>query len=278
LSSYRFCRTDDMPLLVDAYRRAFAPHFTPAPELDVPRLKVWIRELDLWCSSCAVAQEGTDPIGVVLGAKRPKQTLVIAVGVHPDHVRRGHGRHLLTSLSSKLAILGPPELVAEVPADDARANAFFAACGYQPGARLRDFTLQAPPETGVAAEAVVPITLPELVANDAVEPSAPRPWARAHEALLRRAEAFSGLALASPDRIEAWLLWREERGVRELMALGGRERDLLGLLVRHFAAQAQTPIAFAKVHEDELPWPWLETWGFQPGREYRRYTTTAQAA
>ena len=29
--------------------------------------------------------------------------------------RQGHGRHLLTSLSSKLAILGPPRMVAEVP-------------------------------------------------------------------------------------------------------------------------------------------------------------------
>lgn len=267
-----------MPLLVDAYRRAYAPHFTPPPALDVPGFKAWIRELDLWCSSCAVAQEGTDPIGVVLGAKRPTQTLVIAVGVHPDHLRRGHGRHLLTSLSSKLAILGPPELVAELPADDARANAFFAACGYQPGPRFRDFTLEAAPGPAGAATAVVPITLPELVANEAVEPAPPRPWARAHEALLRRAETFSGLALASPDRIEAWLLWRDRERQREVMALGGRRQDLLGLLVRYFAAVAPTRIVFEKVHQDEVPWAWLESWGFQPGREYVRYTAAAQAA
>ena len=266
-----------MPLLVDAYRRAYAPHFDPPPALDVPGLKAWIRELDLWCSSCAVAQEGTEPIGVVLGAKRPTQTLVIAVGVHPEHVRRGHGRHLLTSLSSKLAILGPPELVAEVPADDARANAFFAACGYEAGARFRDFTLEVVPSPAQQSAAVVPVTLGELVANEAVPPSPPRPWARAHEALLRRADGLSGLALASPDRIEAWLLWRENKGVRELMGLAGRP-ELLPLLVRHFAALTPTRVVFQKVHEDEIPWAWLEAWGFQGGREYRRYTAAAQAA
>jgi ribosomal protein S18 acetylase RimI-like enzyme len=277
LSSYRFCRTDDMPLLVDAYRRAFAPHFSPPPALDVPGLKAWIRELDLWCSSCAVAQEGSEPIGVVLGAKRPRQTLVIAVGVHPEHLRRGHGRHLLTSLSSKLAILGPPELVAEVPADDARANAFFAACGYEAGARFRDFTLEAASSPAGPAGAVMPVTLDQLVANEAVPAEPPRPWARAHEALLRRQDAFSGLALASPDRIEAWLLWREDRGVREVMALGGGQ-EMLGLLVRHFLSQAPSPVHFQRVHQDEVPWTWLEAWGFRGGREYRRYTAAAQAA
>jgi ribosomal protein S18 acetylase RimI-like enzyme len=286
LSSYRFCRTDDMPLLVDAYQRAFAPHFAPPPELDLPAFKAWIRELDLWCSSCMVALDGSTPIAVVLGAKRPKQTLVLAVGVHPEYTRRGHGRHMLTSLSSKLAILGPPEIVAEVPAEDARANAFFAACEYAAGPRFRDFALEVAAGPVLSAAAVVPITLDELVANDAVATSPPRPWARAHESLLRRQDGLQGLALASPDRIEAWILWREGPAAREVMAMGaadapgasGRGQDLLGLLVRHFASLAPTRVLFQRVHEDEVPWAWLEAWGFQGGREHRRYTTTARAA
>ena len=266
-----------MPLLVDAYRRAFSPHFAPAPELDVPGLKAWIRDLDLWCSSCAVALDGSEPIGVVLGAKRPRQTLVLAVGVHPDFLRHGHGRHMLTSLSSKLAILGPPEIVAEVPSDDARAQAFFTACEYEAGPRFRDFALEVAPGPVMAAPAVAPVTLADLVANDAVETTSPRPWARDHEALLRRQDGLSGLALASPDRIAAWLLWRERDGLRELMALGGAH-DELALLVRHFASRAPTPVRFQKVHEDEVPWAWLEAWGFRGGREHRRYTAVAKAA
>ncbi len=271
-----------MPLLVDAYNRAFAPHFDPPPVLSVPGLKTWIRDLDLWCSSCAVAQDGPLPTGVVLGAKRPRQTLVLAVGVHPAHTRRGHGRHMLASLSSKLAILGPPEIVAEVPAEDARANAFFAACGYTPGPRFRDFVLEGATLAPLTAPSVASVTLADLVANDAVDPDAPRPWARAHEALLKRTDGLLGLALASPDRIEAWVLWREKPEDREIMAVGAaasaQRQEMLGLLLRHFASRAPSRVVFERVREDEVPWAWLESWGFVAGREHRRYTASAEAA
>ena len=35
-----------------------------------------IRDLQVWCSSCMVAFAGSDPIGVLIGAKRPSGTLV----------------------------------------------------------------------------------------------------------------------------------------------------------------------------------------------------------
>jgi len=72
-----------------------------------------IRDLQVWCSSCMVAFSGPDPIGVLIGGKRSSGTLVHTIAVHPDHRRQGHGRHLLDSLASKLAILGPPRMIAE---------------------------------------------------------------------------------------------------------------------------------------------------------------------
>ena len=54
-----------------------------------------IRDLQVWCSSCMVAFSGSDPIGVLIGAKRPSGTLIHRIAVHPDHQRQGHGRHLL---------------------------------------------------------------------------------------------------------------------------------------------------------------------------------------
>ena len=61
-----------------------------------------IRDLQVWCSSCMVALSGSDPIGVLIGAKRPSGTLVHKIAVHPDHRRQGHGRHLLASLGAKV--------------------------------------------------------------------------------------------------------------------------------------------------------------------------------
>ena len=89
-----------------------------------------------------VAVSGSDPIGVLIGAKRPSGTLVHTIAVHPDHRRQGHGRHLLASLGSKLAILGPPRIIAEVPERLAPAAALFSACGYVQEAVLTDYVWQ----------------------------------------------------------------------------------------------------------------------------------------
>src|SRR5678816_3398758 len=88
-----------------------------------------------------VAFSGSDPIGVLIGAKRLSSTLVHKIAVHPDHRRQGHGRHLLTSLGSKLAILGPPRIVAEVPETLVPARELFAASGFVQEARLTDYVL-----------------------------------------------------------------------------------------------------------------------------------------
>src|SRR5262245_33073105 len=101
-----------------------------------------IRDLQVWCSSCMVAFAGADPIGVLIGAKRPSATLIQKIAVHPDHLRQGHGRHLLTSMSSKLAILGPPRIVAEVPDTNAAARGLFSGSGYVEEAVLTDYVLE----------------------------------------------------------------------------------------------------------------------------------------
>ena len=108
MSAYRFCRTDDIGLLVEALNRCWAPYYPDEPPATPAAFKRSIRDLQVWCSSCMVAFSGSDPIGVLIGAKRTSGTLIHRIAVHPDHVRQGHGGHLLESLASKLAILGPP--------------------------------------------------------------------------------------------------------------------------------------------------------------------------
>ena len=135
LSAYRFCRTDDIGLLVDALNRCWAPYYPDEPPVTPAAFKRSIRDLQVWCSSCMVAFSGSDPIGVLIGAKRPSGTLVHKIAVHPDHRRQGHGRHLLASLGSKLAILGPPRIVAEVPETLVPARELFGASGYVEEAR-----------------------------------------------------------------------------------------------------------------------------------------------
>ncbi len=142
MTAYRFCRTDDIALLVDALNRCWSPYFPDEPPMTPAAFKRSIRDLQVWCSSCMVAFSGSDPIGVLIGAKRPSGTLVHKIAVHPDHRRQGHGRHLLASLGSKLAILGPPRIVAEVPETLAPACELFSASGYVQEALLTDYVLE----------------------------------------------------------------------------------------------------------------------------------------
>ena len=210
MTAYRFCRTDDMGLLVEAHERCRGPEDAGEPALDRDGFKRLVRDLDLWCSSCMVASEGREPVGVLLGAKRAEATLVYALRVHPGHRRREHGRHLLTSLSQKLAILGPPRLVAEVPADREAARAAFAACGWTIGSRLTDWRRQVSLHSapGGAREALAPVSVADLEAAGLLG-AGPRCWQRDLPALAKQSERLSGLAFHSPDRIEAWALWDE---------------------------------------------------------------------
>src|SRR5436305_13953061 len=146
-----------MGLLVEAHERCRGPEDAGEPALDRDGFKRLVRDLDLGCSSCMVAFEGREPVGVLLGAKRAEATLVYALRVHPGHRRRGHGRHLLTSLSQKLAILGPPRLVAEVPAEREAACAIFSACGFQLEGRLIDWRRNAARPSTAASEAREPL-------------------------------------------------------------------------------------------------------------------------
>jgi hypothetical protein len=83
MSGYRFCRTDDIGLLVDALNRCWALHFRDEPPMAPAAFKRSIRDLQVWCSSCMVAFSGSDPVGVLIGAKRLSATLVYRIAVHP---------------------------------------------------------------------------------------------------------------------------------------------------------------------------------------------------
>jgi GNAT superfamily N-acetyltransferase len=224
MSAYRFCRTDDIGLLVDALNRCWGPYFPGEPATTPAAFKRSIRDLQVWCSSCMVAFSGPDPIGVLIGAKRPSGTLVHRIAVHPDHRRQGHGRHLLDSLGSKLAILGPPRIVAEVPEALTPARELFRASGYADEACLTDYEwvseepgARAPAGAGARPEGapatsqqlgyVIPATVDDLVANGLIgQDNPPTCWERSIETLTARKDDIAGLAIATDERIEAGIL------------------------------------------------------------------------
>jgi GNAT superfamily N-acetyltransferase len=283
LSAYRFCRTDDIALLVDAWNRCGLPHEPGAAPLTVASFKREIRELDLWCSSCMVAFDGGEPIAVLIGCKRPPHTLVLRVAVHPDHLRRGHGRHLLTSLSAKLAILGPPTLLAEVPAANLPARALFAACGWREARSYVDLVSTAPPASPAPAGLVVAATVGELADVALPGEDAPYAWERTRKTILSRGDRLEALAVASGETIDASAVCERLEGggaaIWSLAAAAGPTGDAaLGTLLRDLAHRVPGPIAIPRVSDEEIPFVRLRPLGFSRAAETTAFMTSARAA
>jgi GNAT superfamily N-acetyltransferase len=282
LSAYRFCRTDDIALLVDALNRCWLPYFPDEPPLTPVAFKRSIRDLQVWCSSCMVAFAGSDPIGVLIGAKRPSGTLIHRIAVHPDHRRQGHGRHLLDSLSSKLAILGPPRIVAEVPETFETASGLFRASGFVQETVLTDYVWQGEVSDvpRVNGTFVIPVTVDDLAANGLLDEDHPQTcWERSVETLTARKEEIAGLAVASDERIEAYLLY--VKTAAEIMSLRVFIEDAGARLTQLFfqlRAQGMGTFRFPKVHPEEISTEFLETLGFRPVGGHLLYAGKARSA
>jgi GNAT superfamily N-acetyltransferase len=278
MSGYRFCRTDDIALLVDALNRCWSPYFPDQPPMTPAAFKRSIRDLQVWCSSCMVAFAGSDPIAVLVGAKRADATLVHKIAVHPEHRRQGHGRHLLESLASKLAILGPPRIVTEVPDALGAARELFRASGYIEEAVLTDYVFGGMEnEDGAArggeARFVIPVTLGDLAANGLLgEDRLQTPWHRSRETLAAMKEEIQGIAVASEERIEAYLLYTARGEILALRSFGEDRRAGVDILLSRLG---EATFRYEKVHPAEFSSDEMKMLGFRPVGSYRLYTATA---
>jgi ribosomal protein S18 acetylase RimI-like enzyme len=287
MSAYRFCRSDDIALLVDALNHCWAPHFRDEPPMTTEAFKRTIRDLQVWCSSCMVAFSGSDPIGVLIGAKRPSGTLIHKIAVHPDHRRQGHGHHLLTSIGSKLAILGPPRIVAEVPEALADACALFSAGGYVQEALLTDYVWQgeANPSFPRSLRAgddggpfLIPVTIDDLAANGLLANAHPQVcWERSVETLTARKGDVAGLAVASDERIEAYILYIEGGEILSLRSFIDDGGARLAQLLSRLRVGDMRTVTFPKVHPAEISTESLQTLGFRAAGAHRLYAARARS-
>jgi GNAT superfamily N-acetyltransferase len=282
MPGYRFCRTDDVPLLVEATNACRGPESAGDAPVTLESWKTSVRELDVWASSCMLALEGSTPIGVMVAAKRAHATHIHALHVAPPWRRQGHGRHMLASLGSKLAILGPPRLLAEVPAERHDLRAFFSACGFEPDAAYADHMRDATAAAPAGPDPAVPITVDELRQAGLLASDPSRAWERAAETLVRRAGTLEGLALGTDTGIEAWLLARPTPPACELVAFGcgagAQAAALLDILMARFMARQAGPVVIPRVSAAEAGAERLAAWGFRKSREYVRYAASATPA
>ena len=130
---------------------------------------------------------------------------------------------------------------------------------------------------------VIPVTVDDLAANGLLGEADPQVcWERSVETLTARKDDIAGLAVASDERIEAYLLYvkrgTEETEIVSLRSFiedgGARLKQLLSRL----RARGMRTFRFPKVHPAEISKELLETLGFRPAGGHLLYAARARSA
>jgi hypothetical protein len=188
----------------------------------------------------------------------------------------------LSSLSAKLAILGPPHLVAELEASNVPARALFKACGWCEARTFVDLACASPVASPAPLGLVVPVTVDDLLDIALPAADAPRSWPRTRGTLLNRRERLSGVAIDSGESLDASLLYaREDDGLVALWNLsaapGDRGNAALGTLLRDLAHREPGPLVIRRIHDDEVSLDALIGLGFTRGDETIGVSAEAQS-
>ena len=284
MASYRFCRPDDLDLLVKAINTCYLVHFPGAAACTPRDFKRMVRELSLWSSSSLVTLErdAFDPVSVLIGCKRGEETLVYMLGTRPDHLRKGHAAHMLRSLSGKLAVLGPPNIVAEVPEDNQPTMLLFKKSEYLHQVIFTDYllseTLTAPP----GGLAVDEIKLKHLEESGGFNIPQGMAWIRQAATIQNCADRIRGRAIISESGIEACVFFLKEQNPHrsEILSLWSSERvrrDVcFEVLLRDISSNLSQPLFLPRLAEQEINTLFLEGLGFKCGKRYVRWHGTAQ--
>jgi hypothetical protein len=142
----------------------------------------------------------------------------------------------------------------------------------------KETDVQADP--GTPGEFVIPVTVDDLVANGLLEEAHPQVcWKRSVETVTARKDDLEGLAVASDERIEAYLLYIKDGAGAEIVSFRSLIDDGGALLTQLFSrlrARGIKTFRFSKVHPGEIAKEVLETLGFRPAGGHLRYTARAR--
>ena len=136
---------------------------------------------------------------------------------------------------------------------------------------------------------LIPVTVDDLAANGLLEETPPQTcWKRSIETVTARKDDLVGLAVASDERIEAYLLYIKDGPRAEILslrsffddpstALGAGAGARLNQLLARLWAQGIRTVLLPKVHPAELSTEFLETLGFRLAGGHRLYAARARS-
>jgi hypothetical protein len=126
---------------------------------------------------------------------------------------------------------------------------------------------------------VIPVTIDDLEANDLLGDRDPQAcWERSIETLRARKDEIEGLAIASDERIEAFILYLQDGQILSLRSVVEDDGARLKQLLAQVRARGLRTFRFPKVHVAEIAKDLLETLGFRPAVRHLVYAARARSA
>ena len=130
---------------------------------------------------------------------------------------------------------------------------------------------------------VIPVTVDDLAANGLLgEADRQVCWERSVETLTARKDDIAGLAVASDERLEAYVLYvqrdMEETEIVSLRSFIDDGGARLEQLLSQLRARGRETFRFPKVHPAEISKERLETLGFSPAGGHLLYAGKARSA
>jgi GNAT superfamily N-acetyltransferase len=202
---YRFCRPEDIPMIVQALNACYDVHCPQHPAMTAAQFREEMGLISLWPSNTMVVLEDRDPIAVIVGTKRPYGCWIAKLGVRSDHQRQGIGRYIVEALTRKLSIIGPRVISVDVPVGH-EAAAFFRRLGFEMWAQYWSFAGQPQAHSAEALRQVHPVKPEVALRRYGPFHSMPQCWERDAYTLQLYAGRLSGYAFWEEDDIHGYLL------------------------------------------------------------------------
>jgi hypothetical protein len=102
-------------------------------------------------------------------------------------------------------------------------------------------------------------------------------WARSIETLNARKDDIAGLAVASDERIEAYVLYVKDEMGAEILSLRSFVEDGGARLTQLLSRLGMGTFRFPRVHPSEISHETLDTLGFRRGGAYHLYAAKARS-
>jgi GNAT superfamily N-acetyltransferase len=203
---YRFCRPEDIPMIVQALNACYDVHFPQCSAMTVAQFREEMSLISLWPSNTMVVLEDKDPIAVIVGTKRPYGCWIAKLGVRSDHQRQGIGRYIVEALMRKLSIIGPRVISVDVPVDNSVALSFFETLGFETWAQYWSFAGSPHARSDEDLRQVHPVKPDVALSRYETFHSIPQCWERDTYTLQLYAGRLSGYAFWEEDTIRGYLL------------------------------------------------------------------------